>query len=136
MGKSSVYLDTNIVADMIDGERLYHPLSLELLKKLILEEYEVFISEDMLSTLYYISKDKQATLSFFKNIIYVDWRVVPFGIDLIQEATHISMKEGLDLEDTLQCLCAKKSGCDTLITIDKKFVDCGIEIVNYEAFLR
>ena len=136
MGKSSVYLDTNIVADMIDGERLYHPLSLELLKKLMLEEYEVFISEDMLSTLYYISKDKQATLEFFENIIYVDWLVVPFGIELIKEATHISLKEDVDLEDTLQCLCAKKSGCDTLITIDKKFVDCGIAIVNYEEFLR
>ena len=136
MGKSSIYLDTNIVADMIDGGRANHGLSLELLKKLMLEDYDVFISEDMLSTLYYISNDKRATLEFFQNIVYIDWQVVSFGIDVIREATHLSLTKGLDLEDTLQCLCAKKSACDTLITNDKKFVDCGIEIVNYEELLK
>ena len=129
---SSIYLDINIVADMIDGSRINHELSLKLLKKLMLEEYDVFISEDMLSTLYYISNDKKATLEFFENIVYVDWQVVPFGMSVIKEATHLSLTKGVDLEDTLQCLCAKNSGCNTLITSDKKFIDCGVEIVGYE----
>ncbi len=132
MDKSNIFLDTNIVADMIDGARNNHELSLELLKMLILEEYNVFISEDMLSTLYYISNDKRATLEFFENIIYVDWQVVPFGSDVIKEATHLSLTKGVDLEDTLQCLCAKSNGCNMLITNDKKFVHCGVEIVDYE----
>ncbi len=136
MDKSSIYLDTNIVADMIDGARDNHDLSLELLKILTLEEYDVFISEDMLSTIYYISNDKRATLEFFENIIYVDWQVVPFGRDVIKEATHLSLAQGLDLEDTLQCLCAKSNSCDKLITNDKKFSNCGIEIVGYERFLK
>ncbi len=135
MGKSRVYLDTNIVADMIDGGRANHGLSLELLKKLMLEDYDVFISEDMLSTLYYISNDKRATLEFFENIAYVDWQVVAFGRNVTKEATHLSLAKGLDLEDTLQCLCAKNCACDVLITEDKKFVDCGVEIVDYEKFL-
>ena len=113
-----------------------HELSLELLKKLMLEEYDIFISEDMLSTLYYISNDKRATLEFFENIVYVDWNVVLFGMDVIKEATHLSLTKGLDLEDTLQCLCAKNNACHTLVTNDKKFVDCGIKIVNYERFLK
>ena len=132
MVKSSIYLDTNIVADMIDGGRANHELSLALLKKLMLEDYDVFISEDMLSTLYYISNDKRATLEFFENIVYVDWQVVPFGMDVIKEATHLSLTEGVDLEDTLQCLCAKDNGCNTLVTNDKKFVDCGVDVVDYE----
>jgi len=41
-----------------------------------------------------------------------------------------------DLEDALQCLCAKENNCTLLITNDKKFVDCGIEIMNYERFLK
>ena len=135
MEKSSIYLDTNIVADMIDGGRANHGLSLALLKKLMLEDYDVFISEDMLSTLYYISNDKRATLEFFENIVYVDWQVMAFGRDVIKEATHLSLTKGLDLEDTLQCLCAKNNACDTLITNDKKFVDCGVEILEYEKFL-
>ena len=134
MDKSSIYLDTNIVADMIDGARVNHGLSLELLKKLMLEDYDVFISEDMLSTLYYISDDKKATLEFFENIIYVDWQVVPFGIDVIKEATHLSLTNGVDLEDTLQCLCAKGNGCAILVSSDEKFVDCGVDVVGYESF--
>jgi len=136
MDKSSIYLDTNIVADMIDGARDNHVLSLELLKTLMLESYDVFISEDMLSTLYYISHDKKATLEFFENIIYVDWQVVPFGMDVMKKATHLSLTKEQDLEDTLQCLCAKENNCTLLITNDKKFVDCGIEIVDYERFLK
>jgi len=136
MDKSSIYLDTNIVADMIDGGRANHELSLELLKKLMLEDYTVFISEDMLSTLYYISNDKRATLEFFENIVYIDWQVMAFGRDVIEEATHLSLIKGLDLEDTLQCLCAKNNACTILVTNDKKFVECGIKTVNYERFLK
>jgi predicted nucleic acid-binding protein len=136
MEKSSIYLDTNIIADMIDGARDNHELSLALLKKLMFEGYDIFISEDMLSTLYYISDDKKATLDFFENIVYVDWQLVSFGMDVVKEATHLSLTKGLDLEDTLQCLCAKKNGCTMLVTNDKKFVDCGVEIVNYERFLK
>lgn len=136
MAKSSVYLDTNIVADMIDGARDNHEVSLDVLKMLVLDGYDVFISEDMLSTLYYVSNDKKATLDFFENIIYLDWQVVAFGMDVIQEATHLSLSNGQDLEDTLQCLCAKDNGCEVLVTNDKKFIDCGIEIVNYERFLK
>lgn len=136
MAKRSVYLDTNIVADMIDGARDNHEVSLDVLKMLVLDGYDVFISEDMLSTLYYVSNDKKATLDFFENIIYLDWQVVAFGMDVIQEATHLSLNTGQDLEDTLQCLCAKDNGCEVLVTNDKKFVDCGIEIVNYERFLK
>lgn len=136
MGKSSIYLDTNVVADMIDGARDNHALSMELLKMLMLEEYDVFISEDMLSTLYYISNDKRATLEFFENIVYVDWQVVSFGRDVIKEATHLSLAEGVDLEDTLQCLCAKSHGCGILITNDKKFYDCAIKRMSSKEYLK
>jgi len=136
MDNRKIFLDTNIVADMIDANREHHALSMSLLKMLILQEYEMFISEDMLSTLYFISKDKKASLEFFENIIYVDWYVMPYGRKILKEATHISLTRDIDLEDTLQCLCAKDNGCTLLITNDKKFVDCGINIVNYESVLK
>jgi predicted nucleic acid-binding protein len=41
----------------------------------------------------------------------------------------------LDLEDILQCLCAKENGCDVLITNDKKFYDCDIKIMTIKEFL-
>jgi len=136
MENKKIFLDTNIVVDMIDAKREHHKDSILLLKMFIIEGYEVFISEDMLSTLYFISKDKKATLEFFENIIYVDWNIMSYGQKVISEATNISLIKGIDLEDTLQCLCAKNNGCNLLITNDKKFVNCGIEIVNYERFLK
>ncbi len=36
----------------------------------------------------------------------------------------------------LQCFCAKNSGCDIFLTSDKKFIDCGIKIVDYDEFLK
>lgn len=136
MENKKIFLDTNIVADMIDEKRENYRLSLSLLKTLMVQEYEIFISEDMLSTLYCISQDKKATLEFFENIIYIDWHILPYGKKVIKEATQISLSNGIDLEDSLQCFCAKENNCTLLITSDKKFAACGIEIVNYEGFLH
>jgi len=134
MARSKCYFDINIVLDIIDSSRLNHALSISLLRQLVLHEQKICISEDMLSTIYYISKDKKATLEFFENIVYVDWEVVSFGIDVIKVATQKALHESLDLEDLLQCLCAKENGCHLFVTKDKKFYDCGIKIVGYEYF--
>ena len=58
MTQIKIFLDTNIVADMIDSSRNNHFLALDFLKKSIINDYKLYISEDMISTLYYISKDK------------------------------------------------------------------------------
>ena len=125
---NKVFLDTNIVADLLDSNRPNHRNSLGLVEELIKDDTAICISEDMISTLYYITKDKKATLDFFKNVIFVDWEVLSFGKELLQDAVELSIKEDQDLEDILQCLCAKINGCNALITNDKLFYDCGIEI--------
>jgi len=136
MAKHSIFLDTNIIADMIDAKRVNHEVSIVLLEKLMTEDHTIVMSEDMLSTLYYISKDKKATLEFFENIVFIDWQVVHYGREVMRKATDLSLREEVDLEDTLQCLCAKNNGCQVLITNDKKFVSCGIDIVSSEEFLK
>ena len=136
MDNRNIFLDTNIVVDIVDPARIQHLQSLELLKNLTLEDYNIYISEDMITTLYYISRDKKVVLEFLRGLVYVDWNVSMFGIDLLSKATNLSLKEDLDLEDLLQCLCAKENGCNILITNDKKFCNCGIEIMNCEEFLK
>ena len=136
MEKAKIYFDTNIVLDMIDPSRHNHSQSVQLLKTLGLQECQIYISEDMLSTIYYISEDKTSTLDFFENIIYIDWNILAFGINVIKNATQIALQENLDLEDLLQCLCAKENGCHILITNDKKFCDCGLEMLSTKAFLE
>lgn len=135
MLNSKIYLDTNVVADIIDETRMNHTISLKLLKYLALNNYNIYISEDMLTTLYYILKDKKEILIFFKNLVFIDWNVSAFGLDVIKSATNLSLENSLDLEDVLQCLCAKQNGCEVLITNDNKFYDCGLEIYKTVEFL-
>ena len=135
MHNSKIYLDTNVVADIIDETRMNHTISLKLLKYLALNNYNIYISEDMLTTLYYILKDKKEILIFFKNLVFIDWNVSAFGLEVIKSATNLSLENSLDLEDVLQCLCAKQNGCEVLITNDNKFYDCGLEIYKTVEFL-
>jgi predicted nucleic acid-binding protein len=124
-----VFLDTNIILDILDAKRLNHIKAKELLQSLILSDIQIVISEDMLSTIYYICKDKKAVLEFFE-VIYEEWDILCFGKSVVLEAIEISKKENNDFEDTLQCICAKNSGCDAIYTNDKRFVECGIDIVS------
>ena len=130
-----IFLDINIVIDIIDEARASHQKAKLMLIKIIEQDYEVYISEDVITTIYYVLKGNVKVLYFFKNIMN-RWNVVPFGKDVIEDSIDFSIKYNSDLEDTLQCMCAKKNGCKTFITSDKKFIDCGIEVLDYEQFLR
>jgi predicted nucleic acid-binding protein len=62
------------------------------------------------------------------------WNVVTFEKDVINSAIEESLSKNVDFEDALQCFCAKKHRC-IMITNDKKFVNCGIKIMDYDEFL-
>jgi predicted nucleic-acid-binding protein len=104
-----------------------------LLIKLIEQDYKIFISEDMITTIYYILKGNEKILDFFEKILK-KWNVVGFGEETILQSINYCKQHKADLEDVLQCFCAKNNGCDLFITNDKKFINCGIKIVNYDFF--
>ncbi len=134
MEKSKIFLDANIIIDLMVPTRETHTVALELLKYLTSGNYQIVISEDILSTVFYVVKEKKKALNFFKTI-QSKWHIVPFGAEVIQNAIEVSLEKSLDLEDVLQCLCAKENGCSALITNDKKFVDCGVAIYTTDEFL-
>lgn len=130
----SIFLDINIVIDIIDEARKKHNKSKDMLLKLIENEYKVYISEDMISTIYYILKGNVRVLYFFKKFLK-EWHIVPFGQDVIKKSIEFTIENGSDLEDTLQCFCAKENGCNIFLTNDTKFIECGITIIDYDEFL-
>ena len=131
----SIFLDTNIVLDILDSERKNHAIAKQLLEKIVIDEYSVTISEDMLSTIFYIIKDKQAVLHFFETILQ-HWTITSFGKATVSKAVTLCLEnKGQDFEDTLQCLSAKASLCDAIITHDKRFIDCGVKVLTIETFL-
>jgi len=131
----NIYFDSNIVLDIIDMTRENYQNANKLLKFCIFNNYNIFISEDILTTIFYIHKDKKQVLKFFK-VIQNDWNISVFGKEVIENAIELSLENNLDLEDTLQCLCAKENGCEILITNDKKFYDCGIKIMTTQEYLE
>ncbi|OHD98239.1 MAG: hypothetical protein A3K14_00905 [Sulfurimonas sp. RIFCSPLOWO2_12_FULL_36_74] len=131
-----IFLDTNVVADIIDAKRAGHQRAMELVERAIYDDFALCVSEDMLTTLFYISKEKAKTLEFFKNVVFVDWEILNFSKEILFEGVELAQGGNLDLEDVLQCLCAKQSGCTAIITNDGKFFNCGLESFSVEQFLK
>lgn len=135
MGCKKIFLDANIILDFLDKSRANHKKAQELIYHLEIDDYGIVISEDMITNIYYIHKNKKQVLSFIKEVVLDSWEIIGFGLETIKKATNYCIKHNSDLEDTLQCFCAKNSGCDIFLTRDKKFVDCGIQILSYDEFL-
>ena len=134
-----VFLDTNIVLDLLVEERSDHHKAKNLVIFLLEKSIEIVISEDMLSTIYYVTKDKEKTLLFLKTI-QSQWYITHYGSEVIMKSLHYALNKKCDLEDALQCFTAIENGCKTLITSDRSFVQCGDIILanydNYESLLN
>ncbi len=133
MYQNRVFLDTNIIIDILDTKRPFNPKAKRLIKILTLKKFEIAISEDMLSTIFYIVKDKKAVLKFLRSILD-KWLIFSYGENVIKESIELAYEKELDLEDVFQCICAKQNSCSYFITSDKKFFTCGIDIVTYDEF--
>jgi len=130
-----VYLDVNIVVDILDTQRSKHIDTKRLINEIYKNDVEIVISEDMLSTIFYIVKDKKAVLKFFK-VIQKKWVISPFGDEIVKASIELALEKSADFEDILQCLCAKQNQCNVLITHDNDFVDCGLSICTVEEYLN
>jgi len=134
MAKNKIFFDANVVLDIVDSRRRDNKQALLLWEYATIHEYEIYISEDILTNVFYIAKEKTKVLEFFK-LIQDRWKIVSFGKMVIKNSVDLSSKHDLDLEDVLQCLCAKENACEVLITNDKKFYDCGIKRMTTKEFL-
>ncbi len=130
-----VFVDVNVIVDFLDANRPRHIEAVRLFECFLREAYAVCLSEDMLSTIYYIMKEKEKTLIFFESIVFTKWNVFAFGKEVYEEAVAISLERKLDFEDLLQCLCAKKNSCELVISNDNAFYNCGVEVMSVESFL-
>jgi predicted nucleic acid-binding protein len=119
----------------MDKNRAGYTNAVTLLDLIIERNGEILISEDMLSTIYYIIEEKVYALDFL-DFIRQRWQIVPFGKEVVTQAIKEAAKKNLDLEDTLQCFCAKAYGCDVLVTNDKGFVSCGIPVMSVNELLN
>jgi len=131
-----LFIDTNVIIDFLRPTRQKHKVAIALFDYLVKAKHQIVISEDMITTIFYLSKtEKLQALRFLKSI-QDKWLVLPFGKKTINQALDLSLEKNLDLEDTLQCLCAKNNQCDVLITNDISFYNCEIKIQTASEFLN
>lgn len=131
------FIDANIILDFLDAQRNRHRCAYKVFEKLIDEDYLFVVTEDILTTVYYVIKNKSAVLKFFEQVLS-EWELVSFGTELLRRSVTICLKEqSLDFEDVCQALAADKVECDIIISNDKDFyrIDT-IKVYSTEVFLN
>jgi len=134
---TNVLLDTNIIMDIFDEERVTHESSLGVVRELLGNGATLYVNSDTLTTSFYLLRSlKKATLeeSLYAlrettkicDLIPIETRDVDKALSLCEDAESPHQ----DYEDALQFVCAKKVDADLIVTNDKEFVSLDIEIKN------
>jgi len=132
-----VFIDANIILDTFSKDRKYYKYSLDTYTFLLKQQYQLFTSCDLITTIYYVDskKDKKQAL---KNIQAINktLKVIDFSNQEVEQTCELMLKDSdyKDLEDTLQYMMAKKIKCDMIISNDENFVSKDIEILTSKEF--
>jgi predicted nucleic acid-binding protein len=130
-----IFLDANVLIDLIDDKRKNHQDVIKLFNKII--DYDLYTSCDIITTIYYISRKIPNILEYIQKIIYI-CDIVPFGsydslevIKLMKED-----KQFIDLEDSIQYYLSWKMKVDYIITNDKNFYSPKIKKLTIQEALK
>ena len=129
----NIFLNANIILDLIDIDRGSVKITKERLKKHMLNGAVFYTSCNIFTNVYYVASKNinytKVIQELEKILTFVE--IVVIDIDIINSAIKISKEENhKDLEDILQYICAKVSGCKLIITNDKSFYSKDIEIIS------
>lgn len=134
-----IFFDANIINDIYDSKRASAQASYLCLKQCLEEGFEILTSCDIVTNVYYITAkytDKSSALSALDDIerlftiLSFDNSILKSALKLMQEDTSFD-----DLEDTIEYVLAKESGCDSIVSNDKKFASKNLRVYTAEEFL-
>jgi len=137
---SKVFFDANIFNDVFDHSRRTHAVSKEALAKAMQHKMKLYTSCDIATNIYYITAkytnktNALNALEHVKNIAHI----IPFGEQELARTITLMRSDSdyTDFEDTIQYIMARNTGCDVIVTNDKRFVSKEIECVSAEAFVK
>ena len=137
---TNVLLDTNIIMDIFDKERVTHKSSLAVMRELLGSGATLYVNSDTLTTSFYLLRSlKKATLEESLYALRKTTKIcelIPIEIEDVDKALGLCEdKESShkDYEDAVQYVCAKKVGADVIVTNDKGFVSLDIDLVGTHA---
>jgi predicted nucleic acid-binding protein len=131
-----IFLDTNIILDVLFKREPYFIHSARVWTFVKEDILQGFISAISINNLYYIIKKlrNQKIAAALVDEILDDFYIVPLTKEILKQARTISKK---DYEDSIQYFSAINTGCEVLITRNKKdFLTVGIKISSPMEFLK
>jgi len=137
MAKLKLFLDTNIIIDLLADRKPFSNSAYIIFKEAKLKKWELFTSSNSIITTFYILKKqietKQANLAIETILKRIEIQ------DLTKKEIYQALKSKTeDLEDASQIECANKIGkINYIITRDKKgFKHSIIEILHPDELVR
>ena len=132
---NKVFLDTNILLDILSSERSSSQSTRALLLKYGDEKAKFVINDLSLNTLYYVGSktDRNTTFNFMKDITFNNPLFEVYYTkerDLKEVYDYMDKSTNADFEDLLQYAAAKNSGCSVIITNDKNFPKLDIPLIR------
>ena len=119
-----LFLDTNVLIDIIQAERECHEYSTAILQAVRISPLTACIStQSIVDASYVFSQGSKAPISEFKKAVELFGSIVDIlGVEQedIETANHGDLE---DYEDAVQLSCAIRNGCDALITNDRKLLE-------------
>ena len=132
---NKVFLDTNILLDILSSERSSSQSTRALLLKYGDEKAKFVINDLSLNTLYYVGSktDRNTTFNFMKDITFNNPLFEVYYTkerDLKKIYNYMDKSTNADFEDLLQYAAAKNSGCSVIVTNDKNFPQLDIPLIR------
>ena len=130
---SRVFLDANILLDMIDRDRGNIDRTRHLLGKMLEDGVVLYTSCDILSNIYYVARKqlpKQQLIEEMLRIIEI-FEIVEINKTMAKSALLENLEvPNLDFEDLLQSTCAETVECDLIVSNDKRFVQGNVPVLS------
>jgi len=132
-----LFIDANIILDFFDSTRLSHKFSADFYNYVLINNYKLFTSCDIITTIYYVDSknNKYKTLDKIRNINKT-LKVIEFSNKEIEQTCALMSEDEnyKDLEDTIQYVLAKKLECDMIISNDKNFYAADLHVISSKEF--
>lgn len=133
-----IFLDTNIILDILDDKRQFHPTSVKLYQLIEAGELDAYISESVLTTTDYLlqkitTRGKRADLI---SILLDFLQVLPCSTKICRKALQSNFP---DMEDSVLYHIALDHSLDYFITNDKgvkKLSVTGLPVISAKEFLN
>ena len=130
-----VYLDTNILLDIIEQRMPHYPVSLAVLERCDDLNFELFVAWHGLATVFYITARKQSeadATNMIRNLL--NWATVStVGHDQAQQALGYGIT---DYEDALQAAAANACAASWIVTRDSTgFTGSPVPVISPDDFV-